>query len=321
MAPLRIGILGASRIAPAAVLRPAAALPDVEVAAVAARDPERAQRYARKHGIPTVHATYEALVADPNVEAVYNPLPNGLHGHWTLAALAHGKHVLCEKPLALDAAQVATMAQAADAADRVLVEATFSRWHPRTRRAEAILSAGGLGTVRRVDAGFTFGSVPAGNYRLDPARGGGALYDVGPYAVGAALWAGPDAPVTVLDVDVAWDAGGVDLTTTAVLQVGAAEAVVRTSLASDYGEWLRVVGDEATLVLDQPAYTSWLAPSTLRVLGGEDTVHHFAPVDPYQLMVEHVSRAVRGDASAWVLPLAESLRVATVLDTVRETGR
>jgi xylose dehydrogenase (NAD/NADP) len=316
--PVRWGFIGAGWIAARALAPAVHAAEGATLVAAAARDADRA---ARMGPSGSAYDSYAAIVDDPEVEVVYIALSNEAHLEWTIAALAAGKHVLCEKPLALDAGQVTEMTQAADAAGRMLVEATFSRWHPRTRRAAAILSAGGLGAVQRLDAGFTFGSVPAGNYRLDPARGGGALYDVGPYAVGAVLWAVPDAPVTVLDVDVARDSGGVDLTTTAVLRVGAAEAVVRTSIAGDYGEWLHVLGDQATLVLDQPAYTSWLAPSTLRVLGDEDSVHHFAPVDPYQLMVEHVSRAVRGDGTAWVLPLGESLRVARALDAIREAAR
>jgi predicted dehydrogenase len=230
--------------------------------------------------------------------------------------------VLCEKPLGLTAAQVREMTDAAEHAGRLLVEATFSRWHPRTRRAEALLRSGAVGAVREVDAGFTFPGVPAGNYRWEPARGGGALYDVGPYAVGAALWAVPDAaasPVQVREVTVDQAPSGVDLTSTVVLDLGAARASVRVSIAEPAAQWLRVRGEEGALVLDEPAFTSWLAGSRMVLddrTGRAELA--FAPVDPYQLMVEHVSRAVRGDQSAWLLPLTESHRVAVVLDRVRD---
>jgi xylose dehydrogenase (NAD/NADP) len=252
---------------------------------------------------------------------VYIPLPNDQHAEWTLRAAAAGKHVLCEKPLALDGGQVREMSAAAAGSDRLLVEATWSRWHPRTRRAEALLAAGELGAVLSVDTGFTFSGVPEGNYRLDVERGGGALYDVGPYAVGAALCAVPDGAVEVREVEVVRHARGVDLTTSARLRAGEADAVVRTSIDEEQGEWIRIVGERATMVLDPPAHTSWLAPSTLTVREAEgELVLHFGPVDAYQVMVEHVSRAIRGDRNAWLLPLADSLRVAEALDAIRSAA-
>ncbi len=116
--PLRIGILGAARIVPMALTRPAMRVPEVKVMAVAARDPDRARVFATKHDIPRVHPTYEALLGDPELEAVYNPLPNGLHCAWTIRALEEGKHVLCEKPLAANANEAVQMADTADRTDR-----------------------------------------------------------------------------------------------------------------------------------------------------------------------------------------------------------
>src|SRR5690606_14272022 len=124
-----IGILGASRIAPTAVLKPAQQVSDVEIVAVAARDPQRAERYARKHGIPAVHTSYEALVADPTIDAIYNPLPNGLHGHWTIAALRQGKPVLCEKPFTANAEEAEAVKAVADETGLVVMEAFHWRYH------------------------------------------------------------------------------------------------------------------------------------------------------------------------------------------------
>src|SRR5918996_1556721 len=127
-APLRLGILGAAKIAPLAVVRPARRSAEATVTAVAARDPERARRFAAKHGIPTVHETYEKLLADEEIDAVYNPLPNALHARWTIAALEAGKHVLCEKPFASNAAEAEEMAAAAERTGRVLMEAFHYRY-------------------------------------------------------------------------------------------------------------------------------------------------------------------------------------------------
>jgi predicted dehydrogenase len=284
--------------------------------AVAARDASRALRLGPRG---RAYADYAALLEDPEVDAVYVALHNDAHLPWTLAALQAGKHVLCEKPLGLSAAEVATMAEAAQSADRLLVEATWSRWHPRTRRAEALLRTQAVGEVRLVEAGFTFPSVPEGNYRLDADRGGGALYDVGPYALGAPLWVLPGVEPVLESVTVLRTETGVDATTSVVLQMGAARAEVVTSIARDPAQWLRVEGDLGVLTLTGPAFTSCLAPSTLLLdsVDGSGRQLDFAPVDPYQLMVEHVSRAVRGDATAWVLPLEESARVARAVDLVR----
>ena len=120
MTPLRFGILGAARIAPMALVRPARRVTEATVLAVAARDPERARQFAARHGIPRVHPSYDALLADPEVDAIYNPLPNSLHAPWTTRALAAGKHVLCEKPFAANAAEAEEMARAAARAGRVL---------------------------------------------------------------------------------------------------------------------------------------------------------------------------------------------------------
>jgi predicted dehydrogenase len=181
--PLRLGILGAARIAPMALVRPAKRVPGVSVAAVAARDPARAERFARRHGIARVHGDYAALIADPELDAVYNPLPNGLHAEWTIRALEAGKHVLCEKPLAANADEAAQMARAALRSGRVLMEAFHWRYHPLAARMREVVDSGELGRVRHVEASFCIPLPIPGDirYRLDLA--GGATMDAGCYAV------------------------------------------------------------------------------------------------------------------------------------------
>jgi predicted dehydrogenase len=183
MNPLRIGVLGAARIAPGALIKPARERDDVVVASVAARDRARAQAYAAKHGIPTVHDSYEALLADPSLDAVYNPLPNGLHGRWTMAALDAGKHVLCEKPFTANADEAALVADAAAKSGLVVMEAFHYRYHPVALRMLEIVTSGQLGPLRHVEASVCF-PLPRFSdirYRLDLA--GGALMDAGCYAV------------------------------------------------------------------------------------------------------------------------------------------
>jgi predicted dehydrogenase len=180
---LRIGILGAARIAPLALVRPARAVPEVEVAAVAARAPERARAFARRHGIGRVHLRYEDLLADPTLDAVYNPLPNALHCTWTVRALEAGKHVLCEKPLASNAEEARAMQQAAERTGRVLMEAFHWRYHPLAERMLAVLAAGELGAVRHVEARFCVPLARPGDIRFRRELSGGATMDTGCYAV------------------------------------------------------------------------------------------------------------------------------------------
>ncbi|HZK98305.1 MAG TPA: Gfo/Idh/MocA family oxidoreductase, partial [Caulobacteraceae bacterium] len=182
----RIGLLGASRIAPTAVIGPAAGDPGFEVRAVAARDPDRARAYAREHGLAEVAADYAALVARDDIDVVYNALPAAAHARWTLAALAAGKAVLCEKPFALNAGEARSMARAAALASPPLVEAFHYRFHAVIRRAEAIVQSGVLGALRRAAAEF---HVPIPRtptelrWRAD--QGGGALMDLGCYPLHA----------------------------------------------------------------------------------------------------------------------------------------
>lgn len=183
-APLRFGILGAARIAPMALVRPARSVPGATVDVVAARDPARARAFAAKHGIPRVVDSYEALVDDPQIDAVYNPLPNGLHCEWTIRALRAGKHVLCEKPIASNAEEAQRMADAAHESGRALVEAFHWRYHPLAARVKELLATGAIGAPRHYEAGF---GIPIGllrndiRWRFDLA--GGALMDAGCYAV------------------------------------------------------------------------------------------------------------------------------------------
>jgi predicted dehydrogenase len=180
---LRIGILGAARIAPMALIRPSREVAGARVVAVAARDPERARAFARKHGIPRVHAGYRALLSDPEIDAIYNPLPNGLHGEWTIQALRQGKHVLCEKPMASNAAEAERMAAVAEETGRFLVEAFHYRYHPLAARMKEIVEGGSLGRTLHIEAHLCIPLIRRGDIRFRFELAGGATMDVGCYAI------------------------------------------------------------------------------------------------------------------------------------------
>jgi predicted dehydrogenase len=194
---VQIGVLGAARIAPPALIKPAKANNDVVVAAVAARDVSRARAFAAKHDIARVHDSYEALIADPDLDAVYNPLPNGLHGRWTRAALAAGKHVLCEKPFTANAAEAREIAELAATSDRVVMEAFHYRYHPMALRIEEIIASGELGKLMRVEAALCFPLPKFSDIRYNYSLAGGATMDAGCYAVHMVRTFGGSTPEVV----------------------------------------------------------------------------------------------------------------------------
>ena len=194
---MQIGVLGAARIAPPALIKPARENSDVVVAAVAARDVSRGRAFAAKHGIARVHDSYEALLADPDIDAVYNPLPNGLHGKWTRAALAAGKHVLCEKPFTANAAEAREIAELAAQSDRVVMEAFHYRYHPLTLRIEEIIASGELGKLQRVEAALCFPLPRSSDIRYNYSLAGGATMDAGCYAIHMVRTFGGSTPEVV----------------------------------------------------------------------------------------------------------------------------
>jgi predicted dehydrogenase len=180
---MRIGVLGAARIVPLALLQPARAIGGVRVTAIAARDPGRARAFALKHDIPTVHGDYESLLADASIDAIYNPLPAALHGHWTLQALDAGKHVLCEKPFTANATEARAVADTARHSGLVVMEAFHYRYHPLADRIIDIARSGEIGELIRLSATFCFPIPPGRNIRWQEQLGGGATMDIGCYPI------------------------------------------------------------------------------------------------------------------------------------------
>jgi len=181
---LKIGILGAANIAPGALIKPAHRTGKAEIVVVAARDAEKARKFADKHKIERVADSYEAVLADPELDAVYIPLPNGLHGHWTIAALEAGKHVLCEKPFTANADEARQVAEAAAAhPGLVVMEAFHYQYHPLTRRLVEIVQSGEIGIIKGIDISFSAPMAKPGDIRYQFALAGGAMMDMGCYPI------------------------------------------------------------------------------------------------------------------------------------------
>ncbi|MEP6739605.1 MAG: Gfo/Idh/MocA family oxidoreductase [Caldimonas sp.] len=214
--PLRIGVLGAARIARVFVeaVRPSA---KVTVTAVASRDGERAAAFAGELGIARVHASYDALFADPDIDAVYVPLPNNLHAHWSIRAVSAGKHVLCEKPLATNSVEARAMFDAARKNGVYVVEAYPYRAQPQTLKVRELLAAGAIGRIQLIQASFGFPLTDAANIRMDPSLAGGALMDAGSYPVSFVRTMTGAAPSRVSAL-ARWGHTGVDVATMATLE-------------------------------------------------------------------------------------------------------
>jgi predicted dehydrogenase len=257
MNPVRIGILGAARIAPSAVIKPARNRGEAVIGAVAARDRSRADAFAAKHGIPKVHASYSALLADPELDAIYNPLPNGLHAEWTIAALEAGKHVLCEKPFTANTREAEKVAAVAARTGLVVMEAFHYRYHPLAHRMRAIVESGELGTIRRVETALCFPLPKFSDIRYQYDLAGGATMDVGTYAVHTARLLGCEEPQVV--------------TAVAKLQSPNVDRAMRAELTFPSG---------ATGRITCSMWSKWIIQTSAKVIGERGELHVINPTAP-----------------------------------------
>jgi predicted dehydrogenase len=310
---MRWGILGPGKISRAFLTGLAGSATEHAVA-VGSRDRDRAQAVATEFGVGRAYGSYEELLADDTVEAVYVGTPNALHGPWSVAAARAGKHVLCEKPLGVSRAEVETMFAAARAEDVWLMEAFMYRFHPRTRKLAELVAAGDIGAPTLVRSSFGFPLTDAGNVRLSEELAGGALMDVGCYPVNAArMLAGPVAAVTAA---ARWD--GVDVTLAGVLDhAGGALSTISGSLAAGRHNVLQVIGTDG--VIDVPvAYTPPKDElSRLLVTRGTDVEELiFEPVDQYTAEAEGFAACVAAGPGTDLprMPPAESLDNATTIE-------
>lgn len=304
---LRWGFLGASRIGRSA-LAPAVLAAGHRLCAVGARDVGRAEAFAADFGAARAYGTYEALVEDAGVDAVYIALSNDLHLPWTLRALDAGKHVLCEKPLALTADEVALMQVAEAGSGRLVMEAFCHRFHPQFDRARTLLQDGSIGDLLCAQTHFVGGVDDPGNFRWQAGLGGGALYDLGCYGISFLRGLIGGEPVSVAARRI--DRGDVDRFFAATLDFEAGvTAQVFCAFAGERQQGMHLVGSAGSLSLAWPFSTK--NRETTLTCGG--VAERFAPGDPYVAMVRHFAAAVAGQG-AMRFGLADSLAQAQVLD-------
>jgi xylose dehydrogenase (NAD/NADP) len=324
--PLRIGILGTAKIA-RSFTQGVSPSKHVRIAAVASREPAKAQEFAGALGIPTSYGTYEALLADANIDAIYNPLPNGLHAPWSIRALQAGKHVLCEKPLSANAAEARAMFAAAHDHGVHLVEGFPYLSQPQTLKMRELLSAGLIGTLRLVQASFAFTLSDAGNARWDPALAGGALMDIGVYPVSLIRVIAGQLPVRV-QAAARWNATGVDRAMAATLEFSSGlMAQVACSFEGGLHRQALIVGSEGVVETSFSNHTNAETPGDLFVRDGNAArgarrVIHTEAVNGFQAEAESFAALVRGEPNAWNgATEAESIDIMTIIDALLESAR
>ena len=309
---IRWGILGTARINRRVI--PAMRLARrSELVAVASRDRARAEHYAAEWSIPRGVTGYQTVLDDPSIDAVYIPLPNTDHVPWTLAAIAAGKHVLCEKPLALDVADVDRIAAAAAAGGVIVEEGFMYRHEPLTRRVIELLNDGAVGSVRAVISGFTFALDSPANIRLDPALGGGALWDVGSYPVTYAQLIAGRGP-TIVAGTALWHASGVDEDFMGVLRfdAGGMTANIYAGFRAAYRTWLEVIGSDGSLTVPNPFRPG---PREILALERDGVAQRIDVLGSSEIFVREIEdfEASVLDGAPQVVTLAESRRTAATL--------
>jgi predicted dehydrogenase len=329
--PVRWGVLGTAMIATTRTMPAMAQTPSATLLAIASRRREQAQLVARELGVPRVYGSYDELLADPDVDAVYVPLPNDLHVKWAAQAMEAGKDVLCEKPLCLRADDVTALCAVRDRTGRHIEEAFGFRNHPQWAEIAALLQAGTIGEVRSLQATLAKQFLDPADIRNDPARGGGALYDLGSYALSACNSVFGEAPrrvIAAIDRDPDF---GIDRLTTALLDYGDRQASFTVATQSGPDAWathqqLSVLGSAGWLRCDFPF--THARPTRCRVEIGDSasvgclptTVLTFEPVNQYALQIERFSRRLRGEnVPAW--PIEDARVTLTVIEALFESAR
>ena len=309
------GFLGAGFVASRGLAPAVHASRGAHLYAVASRDEQRSATLEPEK----VHASYDDLLADERVDAVYISLSNSQHIEWVTKSLEAGKHVLCEKPLGLNAVETAEMFDVAARNGRLLIEAVWGRWHPRFARMVDLVTNGEIGDIQHIETAFTFTSEMTDNYRLSPSMGGGALLDVGCYQAHAwvALTNGaPDFSITELARTVG--PTGIDLTTDVNVRINnniTAHAVSSFALPSN--QQFMVRGSEGQIsTAAGESFTTWNEASSLLV---NDVLEEFTITNAFVEMVENVSRLIDGE-DGWIVSAADSVRVAQILDTIAATA-
>ena len=323
--PLRLGILSTANIA-RHFISGCAGSEKLEIVAVASRSLDSARAFADRNAVPRALGSYEALLADPDVEAIYNPLPNSLHAEWSIRALEAGKHVLCEKPIAVTSAEARAMFAAAAHSGKLLLEAFPYRSQAQTHALARVIGGGEIGRPRLIQAGFGFPVANPANIRLDPALGGGALLDAGSYAVSLVRLLAGQLPERV-SAFARWTERGVDSSLIANLEFSSG-LVAQAACSFGTGIYRRalVACEDGVVTTDFLNHLTVADPGVLDVRRGgwEQSAEQlaFPPANGFRAEAESFADAVRNGRAAWNgIGPAESIEVMQIIEAIITSAR
>jgi predicted dehydrogenase len=321
--PVRWGVLSVANIGVKRVIPAMLASSNGQLAAVASRNLHRAQELFAHIPQVRIYGAYESLLEDPEIEAVYIPLPNSMHAEWSIRALDAGKHVLCEKPLAVTAAQGATMVEVAQANDRLLMEAFVYRFHPQTLWTLEQVQAGRIGTIKLVRASFAFYVMlppRPKEIRLQAALAGGSLMDVGCYPVNFCRAVFDHPPIAVAARVYQPEDSQVELSANAVLDFGdGGFGLIDSSFSLPTRHVAEIYGEAGSISIPQPFVAGNSETKVVLSLEGQTIHQRIAPVDQYRLEVEHFGASVRSDTQP-ALSLAESIENLATIEAIYQSA-
>jgi len=311
---VKLGFIGAGWIANRATAPAVHAANNAQLFGVESRDAARSKKLEPQN----VYDSYQQLLSDPRIEVIYISLGNHQHLEWVTKSLEAGKHVLCEKPLGLNALEVQRMIECSKRCNRLLVEAVWTRWHPRFSRIVELVESGAIGEIKSIESQWGFKSEMTENYRLDPLLGGGALLDIGCYQ--ANMWVAVTNGAKELLINKVERKVGptkIDLTTEVDATIdGKVKAHLVSSFEKDMPQILKIEGSSGVISTEAgEAFSTWREPSSLRV---NDHIENFEKVDAFVEMIQQVGEQI-ASGSGWVMPTSDSLRTANILDQIIES--
>jgi predicted dehydrogenase len=323
---LRWGVLSTAKIGIGKVIPATAAAARCEVLAIVSRDLGRAQAAASELGIARAYGSYEDLLADPDVDAVYNPLPNHLHAEWTIAAARAGKHVLCEKPLATTTADAERMIEVCEAEGVLLMEAFMYRLHPTWAAVRASVASGRIGELRVVQSWFSYFNDDPGDIRNIVEAGGGALYDIGCYCVNLSRMLFGAEPERVQGSMMRDPIMGIDILTSAILDFGDGMATFTCSTRAEPDQRVHIYGTEGRISVEIPFNIPPDRPTRVSVTAGGDPpvrpdteVLTFDPANEYTIQAERFAAAVL-DGDPVPIPPSDAIGNLRVIEELFRSG-
>ncbi len=323
MTKVRWGVIGTARHAANTWIPGLKATASGTLAAIASRSLKSAQKFAADHAIPEAYGSYEAMLDAPDIDAVYIPLPNNMHKEWAIRAAQAGKHVMCEKPLGLNAAEAEEMNAAFRAAGVKLTEAFQWRHHPQGKKVRELVQSGVIGDLRLIDAGFSFPLDREGDVRWDKALGGGALYDVGCYPISFARFITGQEPVTVT-AHAEWSSTGVDTMTVATMQFpNGILAHINCAFVLPLRRYYTVVGATGSLTANRTYNPQGDRPARIIQLGADREpveTYDVGKHNSYTLLVEEFNRAIIDDREP-EYPGEDAVKNMRVIDAIYRAAR